>query len=162
MNIITSIIISIMTLHVPLKRTFACKEALLRHDISAWHFVRLDLDLNWYQYPELFSRVLKLQKYAFSLITNWKILLSATTPCHAHILLQIKDAPRNFWKALWKDLFETSGHNCSSTESKKQTLCVVGVDAGNAVTPSTGPPTADGVLYILHMGDGTIPTVLNN
>jgi len=38
---------------------------------------------------------------------------------------------------------------------------VVGVDAGNAVTPSTGPPTSDGVLYILHMGDGTIPTVRN-
>jgi len=35
------------------------------------------------------------------------------------------------------------------------TLCVVGVDAGNAVTPSTG---SDGVLYILHMGDGTIAT----
>jgi len=34
-------------------------------------------------------------------------------------------------------------------ELLKQTLCVVGVDAGNAVTPSTGPPTADGVLYIL-------------
>ena len=31
----------------------------------------------------------------------------------------------------------------------KVTLCVVGVDAGNAVTPSTGTPTADGVLYIL-------------
>ena len=42
------------------------------------------------------------------------------------------------------------------------TLCVVGVDAGNAVTPSTGPPTSDGVLYILHMGDGTIPTVRKN
>ena len=38
----------------------------------------------------------------------------------------------------------------------------VGVDAGNAVTPSTGPPTSDGVLYILHMGDGTIPTVRKN
>jgi len=36
---------------------------------------------------------------------------------------------------------------------------VVGVDAGNAVIPSTGP---DGVLYILHMGDGTIPTMRNN
>jgi len=33
---------------------------------------------------------------------------------------------------------------------------VVGVDVGNAVTPSTGPPTYDGVLYIMHMGDGTI------
>jgi len=42
------------------------------------------------------------------------------------------------------------------------TLCVVGVDVGNAVTPSTGPPTSDGVLYILHMGDGTIPTVRKN
>jgi len=42
------------------------------------------------------------------------------------------------------------------------TLCMVGVDAGNAVTPSTGSPTSDGVLYILHMGDGTIPTVGNN
>jgi len=28
------------------------------------------------------------------------------------------------------------------------TLCVVGVEAGNAVIPSMGPPTADGVLYI--------------
>ena len=42
------------------------------------------------------------------------------------------------------------------------TLCMVGVDAGNAVTPSTGPPTSVGVLYILHMGDGTIPTVRKN
>ena len=42
------------------------------------------------------------------------------------------------------------------------TLCVVGVDAGNAVTPSTGLPTSDGVLYILHMGGGTIPTMRNN
>ena len=42
------------------------------------------------------------------------------------------------------------------------TLCVVGVDAGNAVTPSTGPPTSDGVLYILHMSDGTILTVRKN
>ena len=32
----------------------------------------------------------------------------------------------------------------------------------NAVTPSTGPPTSDGVLYILRMGDGTIPTVRKN
>jgi len=39
---------------------------------------------------------------------------------------------------------------------------VVGVDAGNAVTPSTGPPTSDGVLYILHMGDETILTVRKN
>ena len=39
---------------------------------------------------------------------------------------------------------------------------MVGVDAGNAVTPSTGPPTSDGVLYILHMCDGTIPTVRKN
>jgi len=45
---------------------------------------------------------------------------------------------------------------------KDSTLCVVGVDAGNAVTPSTGPPTSDGVLYIMHMGDGTIPTMVNN
>ena len=37
------------------------------------------------------------------------------------------------------------------------TLCVVGVDAGNAVSPSTGPPTSDGILYILHMNDRTIP-----
>jgi len=43
-----------------------------------------------------------------------------------------------------------------------QTLCVVGVDAGNAVTPSMGPPTFDSVLYILHMGDETILTVRNN
>ena len=44
------------------------------------------------------------------------------------------------------------------------TLCVVGVDADNAVTPSTGPPTAGGVLYIQHShrGDGTIPTVRKN
>jgi len=42
------------------------------------------------------------------------------------------------------------------------TLCVVGVDVNNAVIPSTGPPTSDVVLYILHMGDGTIPTMRNN
>ena len=33
---------------------------------------------------------------------------------------------------------------------------------GQRRDPQYGPPTADGVLYILHMGDGTIPTVRNN
>ena len=53
-------------------------------------------------------------------------------------------------------------YNTASLNELYLTLCVVGVDAGNAVTPSTGPPTSDGVLYILHMGDGTIPTVRKN
>ena len=33
---------------------------------------------------------------------------------------------------------------------------------GQRRDPQYGAPTSDGVLYILHMGDGTIPTVRKN
>jgi len=77
-------------------------------------------------------------------------------------LVASKQASNSFYQPT---VLINRGHTASAivqTLNVEVTLCVVGVDAGNAVTPSTGPPTSDGVLYILHMGDGTIPTVRKN
>ena len=59
-------------------------------------------------------------------------------------------------------LYQAAWPISKQIQLKESTLCVVGFDAGKAVTLSTGPPTSDGVFYILHMSDETIPTVRNN
>ena len=76
-------------------------------------------------------------------------------PCRPSAYLT---ASPSVYSVLHLEVYQIASLHCALWTTIKYTLCVVGVDAGNDVNPSTGPPTSDGILYILHMGDGTIPT----